>query len=87
MDDLPKVASKKTPKLAVVFLEEYVLDLNPHHGDPMPISLKCKEWEIQRVLVNWVSSIEILYWDAFERLCLDLKDLKPFNGSLAGFSR
>lgn len=36
--------------------------------------------------VDQGSSINILYWEAFERLRLDLKDLKPFKVSLVGFS-
>ncbi|XP_058726757.1 AP2-like ethylene-responsive transcription factor BBM1 [Vicia villosa] len=33
-----------------------------------------------------VSFIDILYWDAFERLCLYLNDLKAFQGSFVKFS-
>lgn len=30
--------------------------------------------------------MDVCYWDAFERLRLDLNDLKHFQGSLVGFS-
>lgn len=51
----------------------------------MVIIMRCDDWEIRRVLVFQGSSINILYQDAFERLCLNPDDIKSLMGSLAGF--
>lgn len=52
----------------------------------MVIAVRCDKWEIKKNLVDYGSYAYILYWDAFERLRLDPVDLKPFKGSLVGFS-
>lgn len=36
-------------------------------------------------MVYQESSTDILYWDAFERLCFHPENLKPFKGSFVGF--
>lgn len=38
------------------------------------------------MLVDQGTSTKIIYWDAFERLCLYLDDLKAFHCLLVGFS-
>lgn len=38
------------------------------------------------MLTDQGSSVNFLYWDAFEIILLDLYDLKDFQGSLVGFS-
>lgn len=48
--------------------------------------MRCDVWEIKRVLVNQGRYADILYSNAFERLHLDLDDLKVFQGSLVEFS-
>lgn len=59
--------------------------VHPHNDDLMVMAVKCEECDIKRILVDQGTSSDILYWDAFERLCLDLEDLKPFKGSLVIF--
>lgn len=51
----------------------------------MVIIVWCDELEIKRVLVDQGSYVDILYWDAFEKLLLNLEDLRPFKGSLVGY--
>lgn len=82
----PEITSQKVSDVVVVFSEEDASDVHCHNDDSMVINVKYEEWEIKRVLVNRESSSDILYCDAFERLHLDPKDLKPFQGSLVGFS-
>lgn len=59
------------------FSEKVVDDIHPHDDDPMVITLRCDEWEIKRVLIDQRSYEYLLYYEAFERLRLDPKDLKP----------
>lgn len=51
----------------------------------MVITVKCDDMEIKRVLIGQGKLTYILYYDAFERLRLDLNSLKAFHGSLIGF--
>lgn len=86
MDDLLNVACAKTPEVTIVFLKEDAFNIHSRHDDPNVNAVKCKEWEIKRVLVDQKSFAYILYWNIFERLCLDPQDLKLFNESSVGFS-
>lgn len=45
----------------------------------------CDEWEITRVFIDQGSSVDNLYYYSFERLFLDLDNLKAFQGSLVEF--
>lgn len=71
----------------IAFSKKDETGVHPHNDDPMVITIRCGEWEIKRVLVNQGNSTNILYWEALERLHLNLGDLKPFKGLLVGFSR
>lgn len=42
--------------------------------------------EIKRVMIDPGKLIDVLYWDVFDILRLDLDELRPFRGSLVGFS-
>lgn len=52
----------------------------------MVITAICDEWEIKRVLLYQGSYIDIMYYEAFEILYLNPKDLKSFKSFLVGFS-
>jgi hypothetical protein len=57
----------------------------PHDDDPIVVTLQIFNWDVKRVLIDPCSSTDILYYEAFEKLGLDLEQLQPFRGSLAGF--
>lgn len=42
--------------------------------------------DIKRVLIDYGSSIDILFWDVFQKLHLNPNDVKVSSGSLRGFS-
>lgn len=58
----------------------------PHGDDPMVITLQIFKWDVKRVLIDLGSSAEILYYETIERMGLDYEQLKPFKGTLAGFT-
>jgi hypothetical protein len=58
----------------------------PHDDDLMVVTLQIFNWDVQRVLIDPGSSTNILYYEAFEKLGLDLEQLQPFRGSQAGFT-
>jgi len=47
----------------------------PHDDDPMVVTLQIFNWDVKRVLIDPSSSAFILYYEAFEKLGLDLEQL------------
>lgn len=85
---IPSVEDKselEMPEAIIDFFKKDIVGIHPYNDDPMVIDVKWEEWEIKRVLLDQGSSTNIPYWDAFERLCLDLEDLKHLKGSMVGF--
>lgn len=76
-----------TSKAIISSFEKDAPGIHPHSDILMIIIVRCDKSEIKRVLVDQGSYANILYWEAFETLHLDLEDLKHFKGFLVGFSR
>lgn len=88
-EDLPtssKIGETKALEVKISFSEKDAICIHPHNDDPIIITIRCDECEIIRVMVYKGSSTDILYLDSFERLRLNLDDLKGFKGSLVRFS-
>lgn len=81
----PKKGETKAPEAEISFSKKDEACVHPHNDDPMVITVRCDDWKIKRVLVDQGSSINILYWDAFDRFYLDPDDLKAFKGHWLGF--
>ncbi|XP_057418363.1 uncharacterized protein LOC130712550 [Lotus japonicus] len=60
--------------------------IKAHTDDPLVAMVKVKGFNVQRVLLDQGSSADIIYEDAFRQMGLTDKDLKPYTGSLVGFS-
>lgn len=56
-----KEGETKTPEVEIAFSEKDVVDIHPYNDDPMIITVRYKEWEIRRVLVDKGSPTYILY--------------------------
>ena len=56
------------------------------HNDPLVLTLKLKNFLVQRVLVDHGSSSEILYYDCFKKMGLKEEDLQAARTPLVGFS-
>lgn len=56
------------------------------HDDALVVSLELANCRIRWVLVDNGSSIDILLWDAFNNMGIDLIRLRPFPTLLKGFS-
>ncbi|CAH9082887.1 unnamed protein product [Cuscuta europaea] len=59
--------------------------LGPHR-DELVFSMDIREWIIRRVLVDTGSSVNVLYWDVFEKMHLSRADLSPLRTPLTGFT-
>jgi len=58
----------------------------PHDDEPIVVTLQIFNWDVKRVLIDPGSLVDILYYDAFEKIGLDPEQLQPFKGTFAGFT-
>ncbi|XP_021741185.1 uncharacterized protein LOC110707483 [Chenopodium quinoa] len=56
------------------------------HDDPLVVTMRIANWEVDRILINGGSSSNIIYINAFNELKLDRKDLKRVNYEVTGFN-
>ena len=58
----------------------------PHpHDDALVVSIRVEDYNTYRVLVDNESSIDILYYPAFQQMRLEREQLIPTNTPLVGF--
>ena len=60
--------------------------VQPPHNDPLVLTLRLKNFMVQRVLVDPGSLSEILYFDCFKKMGLRDEDLQVARTPLVGFS-
>ena len=56
------------------------------HNDPLVIMLNIEGFNTKRILIDNGSSVDIIYFPAFQQLRLDPKRLRPFDSPLVSFS-
>ena len=56
------------------------------HNNPLVIMLDIEGFNTKRILVDNGSSVDIIYFPAFQQLRLDPKRLRPFDSPLVSFS-
>ncbi|CAL5414717.1 unnamed protein product [Camellia sinensis] len=57
----------------------------PHNG-ALVVTLRVKDFDVKRILIDQGSSCEIMYYDTFKQLKLQDKDLAPAVSPLIGFN-
>ncbi|XP_023897304.1 uncharacterized protein LOC112009197 [Quercus suber] len=55
------------------------------HNDTLMVTLRIREYDVKRVLVDKGSGAKIIYHDLYKRLKLKLKDLACYDSPLVGF--
>lgn len=70
----------------ITFYDSDIVGTNPHDNDPMVIIVRHDNWDIKWVLINLGSSVDVLFWDAFQKLQLNPSKVKVFRGSLIRLS-
>ena len=59
---------------------------HPNHDDALVISARIANTRVKRIMVDTGSSANVLYFDAFQKLGLTIKDLTPSQSTLIGFT-
>jgi hypothetical protein len=70
----------------VSFSDEDLADVQMPHNDPLVITLRFGDYDVQRVLVDQGSFAEIMYKGLYEKLGLEEADLANFTTPVFGFT-
>ncbi|XP_075650257.1 uncharacterized protein LOC142620842 [Castanea sativa] len=70
---------------SIGFLEEDARLLHHPHNDALVVSIRARDYNMHRVLVDNGSSANILYYPAFQQMGISRKRLVPTNAPLVGF--
>ena len=75
------------PKLEdIVFTETNASWVHHPHEEALVITIKIANSFIHRLLMDSRSAINILYWDAYQKIDLKQADLRPMTSPLYGFT-
>ena len=83
MGSIPKMARIGNPIIG--FSEEDARRLHHPHDDALVISIRVGDYNMHRVMVDNGSSIDILYYPAFQQMRIDRERLVSTNTPLVGF--
>lgn len=62
-------------------------DIAKPHADTLVITALISSFSIRRMLVDTGSSVDVLFWDVFEKMGINKDRLRPVNTSLVGLAR
>ena len=77
--------SRMEVQLALTFSNEDKVGTLQPHDDALVVTLRIKQYDVKRVLVNQGSSVEIMYLDLFKGLKMKPEDLACYDSPLIGF--
>ena len=80
---VPKMARIDNPVIG--FSEEDAQRLHHPYDDALVVSLRVRDYNMHRVLVNNGSSANIMYYPAFQQKRIDKEQLVLVNAPLVGF--
>jgi hypothetical protein len=70
----------------VLFSDEDLTDVQMPHSDPLVITLRIRNYDVKRVLVDQGSFAEVIYKGLYEKLGLKEANLDNFSSPVFGFS-
>ena len=80
---VPKMPRIDNP--VIRFSKEDARRLHHLHDDALIVSLRVGDYNMHRVLVDNGSSVDILYYPAFQQMRIDREQLVPINAPFVGF--
>ena len=92
MAQLPAEEPQPKPKRAKMnfhqtlsFLEEDKIGTTQPHDDALLITLRIRDYDVKRVIVDGGSAAKVMYPDLYKGLNLKLEDLIPYSSPLMSF--
>ncbi|XP_059623069.1 uncharacterized protein LOC132266234 [Cornus florida] len=82
----PQTKFPKREGEVIIFSEEDAKGVQQPHDDPLVVTVVVANYTIHRVLIDNGSSADLLFIDAFYKLCIGRGGLRPTKSPLIGFS-
>ncbi|KAK3001122.1 hypothetical protein RJ639_022192 [Escallonia herrerae] len=82
----PSKKQKTASVPAISFSDEDLKDVKTPHDDQLVVTIKARNFEVKRVLVDNGSSAKILFYDAFKKMNIPTDSLRKMDSPLYGFS-
>ncbi|XP_062099828.1 uncharacterized protein LOC133805678 [Humulus lupulus] len=74
------------PASAITFTEDDLRGVHLPHDDPLVISLQVDHCQLGRVLIDGCSGVDILFWEAFQKMGLEESQIRPYVAPILGFN-
>ncbi|XP_062114358.1 uncharacterized protein LOC133825434 [Humulus lupulus] len=74
------------PTVSITFTEEDLQEVHLPHDNPLVIKLEVDRCQLGRVLVDGGSEVDILFWEAFQKMGLEESQIKPSVAPIMGFN-
>ncbi|XP_062114151.1 uncharacterized protein LOC133825188 [Humulus lupulus] len=71
---------------AITFTDEDLKGVHLPHDDPLVISLQVDHCQLGRVLIDGGSGVDILFWEAFQKMGLEENQIRPSTMPILGFN-
>ena len=81
-----KKVKKENEGAKIWFSDRDLEGVHLPRNDPLVVTLKLKNFEVHRILIDPGSSSKIFYYDCFKKLGIKEEDLEELNTPLVGFS-
>jgi hypothetical protein len=78
--------NKGNQEQVISFSDSDLRDVQLPHNDPLVVTLRIGNYDVQRVLIDQGSFAEIMYQDLYEKLELQEAELSSFTTPIFGFS-
>ncbi|XP_062104183.1 uncharacterized protein LOC133815347 [Humulus lupulus] len=77
---------RRYPAFAITFTEDDLRGVHLPHDDPLVISLQVDHCQLGRVLVDGGSGVDILFWEAFQKMGLEENQIRTSTAPILGFN-
>ncbi|XP_062119221.1 uncharacterized protein LOC133832968 [Humulus lupulus] len=74
------------PASAITFTEDDLKGVHLPHDDPLVISLQVDHCQLGRVLIDGGSGVDILFWEAFQKMGLEENQIRSSTMPILGFN-
>ncbi|XP_062093611.1 uncharacterized protein LOC133799630 [Humulus lupulus] len=74
------------PASAIAFIDDDLKGVHLPHDNPLVISLQVDHCQLGRVLVDRGSGVDILFWEAFQKMGLEENQIRPSTTPILGFN-
>ncbi|KAK3041765.1 hypothetical protein RJ639_000281 [Escallonia herrerae] len=83
---LPSKRQKIMPLPTISFSDDDLKVVKTPHDDPLVVTIKARNFDVKRVLIDNGSSAKVLFYDAFKKMNIPTNYLRKMDMPLCGFS-